>query len=463
MSIERKLRSATKGPVTDPFFANVDLLLVTNPTSLANVPTNRRFIDTVSGQFLTTGTSDVSGYSGASPITNGIGSFYTRGNTGGALRIPTNANYDFAGDFTAEAFARVDINTIPNGFGAVFCTTNNASIMWSNQGNGFWCARSYGSPTFNINSNIFSRDGVWRHLAISRSGNTLRFFVDGVLQGSQTVIGTLNFSGSNIGCGLGTSGPGAGDNQFLGYINSVRYSNIARYTTNFTKPTSLLTADANTVFLFSGSLSTIGLAYYDISNRRLPILQSNQTIIQQSSATTKYSQTAINSTSGINTNQGVLISSSPNNIATAGNFTVECWVNIPNVTLNTDSVIYTASMGSLSVNLYASLDGNNNFSAIVNGTGIKSNIPSRDGQWHHLAIVRNGTGSNNCTFYVDGIAVGTLSISNFSLNFTVSTFLGLSVATPTLGIGVIDQLRFTNGVARYTSNFTPPTSSFPTS
>lgn len=463
MSIERKLRSATKG-TTDPFFANVDLLLVTNPTSLANVPNNRVFIDSVSGLTLTPGTADVNGYSGASPVANGIGSFYTRGSSGGGLIIPSNSNYNFAGDFTAEAFARVDSGSTPSGFGAVFCSTTNASIMWTNQGTGRWCARAYSAPTFNIDSNIVSNDGVWRHLAISRSSNTLRFFVDGVLQGSASVVGSINFSASNIGCGIGT-GPGAGDNQFLGDINSVRYSNIARYTSNFTKPTSLLTADANTVFLFSGSLSTIGVAYYDISNKRLPILQSNQTIIQQSSATTKYSQTAINSTSGTNVSQGVLVSGragGPQSIIANGNFTVECWVNVPNVTLASDSPIYSSQEGSTNIALYASTGGSNLFTALVGGSGIVSAVTSKDGQWHHLALVRNGTGSNNVIFYIDGIAVGARTNLN-PLTFTNPSFLGISFSNPTIGLGVIDQLRFTNGVARYTSNFTPPTSSFPTS
>ena len=78
-------------------------------------------------------------------------------------------------------------------------------------------------------------------------------------------------------------------------------------------------------------------------------------------------------------------------------------------------------------------------------------------QWYHIAVVRSGT---TLTFYLDGVSVGTHS---YSYNVPSNTvFIGGDVAasSDTPFKGFIDELRITKGVARYTSNFTPPTAAF---
>jgi hypothetical protein len=74
---------------------------------------------------------------------------------------------------------------------------------------------------------------VWYHIAISRSGSSLRAFVDGSQIGS-TATNTNNYSAS--GCLIGASTAAA---RFCnGYIDDLRITKgIARYTANFTPPT----------------------------------------------------------------------------------------------------------------------------------------------------------------------------------------------------------------------------------
>lgn len=83
-------------------------------------------------------------------------------------------------------------------------------------------------------------------------------------------------------------------------------------------------------------------------------------------------------------------------------------------------------------------------------------------QWTHIAVVRNGT---NNAIYVNGI----------SQTLTANTFVGQEVPTGILTVGserrhagwdhdfpgYIDELRITNGAARYTGNFTVPQAAFP--
>jgi len=79
---------------------------------------------------------------------------------------------------------------------------------------------------------------TWYHIAVTRSGNTFRLFVNGVLEDSNT-----SFTGSIDG---GTSelvyAPSpVSDNDFQGYLSDLRITKgLARYTANFTPPTAAL-------------------------------------------------------------------------------------------------------------------------------------------------------------------------------------------------------------------------------
>lgn len=78
------------------------------------------------------------------------------------------------------------------------------------------------------------------------------------------------------------------------------------------------------------------------------------------------------------------------------------------------------------------------------------------GSWNHFALVRNGT---TLTFYVNGVAHGTLSSTT---NFTTTTntlYIGgkPSGYVSEQFIGYMNSIRIVNGLAVYTGNFTVPT------
>ena len=81
------------------------------------------------------------------------------------------------------------------------------------------------------------------------------------------------------------------------------------------------------------------------------------------------------------------------------------------------------------------------------------------GHWHHLAWVRN---SNTVTLYLNGISVGTDTVSGTVQNSTVKFMVGAEDDGNGLGRygfnGYISNLRFCIGHPVYTANFTPPTS-----
>jgi hypothetical protein len=74
--------------------------------------------------------------------------------------------------------------------------------------------------------------GAWHHHAWVRSGSTFTFYLDGVSQGTTTTSASLGNSSAGwaLGNGYGTNGT-----YYLpGYLDEVRVSNVARYTSGFT-------------------------------------------------------------------------------------------------------------------------------------------------------------------------------------------------------------------------------------
>lgn len=80
-------------------------------------------------------------------------------------------------------------------------------------------------------------------------------------------------------------------------------------------------------------------------------------------------------------------------------------------------------------------------------------------QWHHLAVVRNGS---VVKAYLDGTQFGTDQTMSAAISFS-SFLIGTSTWWPSQESwqGYLDDFRVTQGVARYLSNFTPPSAAFP--
>lgn len=83
------------------------------------------------------------------------------------------------------------------------------------------------------------------------------------------------------------------------------------------------------------------------------------------------------------------------------------------------------------------------------------------GSWRHVALTRSGT---SVKLFYNGNAVLSVTSSATAGNSTNELIIGNDIGFGGNGVkGYIDEFRITKGVARYTSNFTPPTSAFPNS
>jgi len=77
--------------------------------------------------------------------------------------------------------------------------------------------------------------GAWTHVAKTRSGSTVRFFVNGTQRINYTFSGAVSLNSFTLG--------NDGDEFYSGWFDDLRISKIARYTTNFTRPSTPFVLD----------------------------------------------------------------------------------------------------------------------------------------------------------------------------------------------------------------------------
>lgn len=79
--------------------------------------------------------------------------------------------------------------------------------------------------------------------------------------------------------------------------------------------------------------------------------------------------------------------------------------------------------------------------------------------WNHVALVRSG---NSLFIFLNGVIGSTVSVTGITVNSSPNK-LGIGIIGEYTGTpfnGWIDEFRFTNGLARYTSDFTVPSNEF---
>jgi hypothetical protein len=161
-------------------------------------------------------------FGGASLLHDGTGDYVT---------APDSADWDLDADLTVDLWHRFNsvVQTILVG------NYLNAGTGWTFQYRTDTTALRF----MNGDSTIFERSwspstNTWYHIAVIRTGSTMRFFIDGTQLGTDATSAT-SFSGSTVALSVGGSTVlGAASN---GWFDEVRVSKgVARWTANFTPP-----------------------------------------------------------------------------------------------------------------------------------------------------------------------------------------------------------------------------------
>lgn len=454
MFAPHRYKNATS-QASDPNFNNVSLLLHGDGTNGAQ---NNTFLDSSTNNFTITrnGTPTQGSFSpfnlnGEYSIAANGGSGYFNGTTD-YLTIPDSDQFNLAANnFTIECW--VYANSL-HSFNGVFAqwpnnggSVNNSFVLESVGSNMqfYWCA---GSTLFGPATLGTITTGSWIHYAICRSGNTLYPFKNGVLGTTVSITQTLNNPTSNITVG----GLVAGSGWWNGNISNLRLVNgTALYTSNFTPPTSPVTAVANTSLLCN--FTNAGIFDNAAKNNLLTVGTARISTAQK-----KYGSGSMlfnGSTDYCRT-----IAPAGTHQFGTGDFTIECWAYCTNLAGG-------SSGNMMLVDFRQSTTNEVRPSLAILGSGFRyissqtiriSSGTISANTWYHVAVVRS---SGSTKLYVNGINVG-VTYTDANNYLDGSPTIGNFLPNPIYGFaGYIDDVRITKGIARYTANFTPPTQAFP--
>ena len=196
----------------------------------------------------------------ATPASHNTGnSTYFDGN-GDYARVPNDARFAMGtGDFTIEGWIYPYDSATNQGYFAIG-GTNADGFNSGNYATSLTLLRGYnvgGNLTFYgngaetaFNDQVNPAPNTWFHFAFSRSGSTLKVFIDGV----QKYTGTDGTNYSGQGCILG----GGYSTGYLSYFDMSNFRIVkgtALYTSNFTVPTAPLTDISGTSLLTCQSSS----------------------------------------------------------------------------------------------------------------------------------------------------------------------------------------------------------------
>jgi len=413
---------------------------------------SNRFFDSSTNAFTITRNGDVSvqAFSPFAPT-----AAYSTANVGGS------AYFDGAGDWLNTSSTQV----IPSGSFSIEAwvyppsSANSTFIAQGTSGSsarvsigfdgGLWWGQ-IGSNIINTGTPVLNQ---WNYVVMTFNGSTLTLYVNGVSLGTSST----STNAQNTFLRIGSLGPSDWAAYYwTGYIGQIRISNNVR---SSAVPSSPLTNDANTTFL--SNFTNAGI--FDQTAKNVLETVGDAKV---STAQYKYGTGSI-----VFDGTGDYLSIPPTNLLNfgTGDFTVEAWV----YTTNTNTRKYIFGPGNNTADHYDGIgfeiwDDKICMWASGNGStwnllecdtvGNRGNISIPANTWTHVAMTRSG---NTWRSFVNGVVDKTFTVSgavfyNSSAPYNIGRTGYLSGQF--YFYGYIDDLRVTKGYARYTANFTPPTS-----
>jgi len=370
---------------------------------------------------------------------------------GNGDKLTLAASSDFAagtGDFTFETFLFKTETTSSSQYDGIFYSATTQRIKFQQSDSIIYIQTSARDVAI-VNNDQGTFIGVWRHLAVCRSSNTLRTYVDGTLATTITLNSDETF---------GTSSPsviiGQNAQYFGGVMSNFRYvvGSALHTGSSLTVPTAPLTAVTNTKLLTCQS------------NRFVDNSASAHTVTPSGNAavtafgpflTSSVYDAAVNGASAFFDGTGDYLSmDGPGTLGASANWCMECFfycndidpgiVRIMSVNEATDADAFT--LMRIRNSKYEFYSGGGSSYAYSNQIGT-----ANYNEWAHIALTKSGTTVRG---FVNGIKLW--EATHNATNVIAKLITGWGYGSEYFP-GYISDARFVNGSSVYTGNFTPPT------
>lgn len=383
----------------------------------------------------------------------GSSGMYFDGN-GDYLNIPDNDDWNFGtGEFAIDFWFYAPEQTA--NYPTIISTqggwsSGSFAIRYDNTGQDhkvsvFW--NPYGDPVM-TSTNTFATN-TWHHVAVTRSGTSLKLYVDGVNEANYTCSASdpidLAYGGfTNIGWGAWDGANG----YFNGYIDEVRISKgVARWTSGFSVPTSAYTDPYDQKIEGSGSMkvstgqmqpdaSTVGLWHLDETGGSGAYIKDSSGNGNHGTPTgTTLTQGRIGKARSFNgTSDYVNIGN--NSSLQLQTFSLETW-------LKRSQTGILDMIGGFGLNGWIwNITAANKLS--LSKTGVNECLSTgtiADLNWHYVSVTYDGA---TCRFYIDGQLD---SSPGYSQTFSFSTNFAIGIRQDNLSYpfhGSIDEFRVSN-------------------
>jgi uncharacterized protein YmfQ (DUF2313 family) len=403
------------------------------------------------------------------------------GTTASYLSLDSGVDFAFGlGDFTIEAW--VNLVGLPSTTGATFIIYDSRDagatvapfVVIDGPTNKFQFGYDGAIP---ITGTTVATTGVWYHVAAVRAAGVTKLYVNGVQEGP-IYTDANNYA---VGAGgyprIGASGPAYPPGCFNGFMDEIRVSRVARWTTNFSPPTApyppyqffaqplapaspvlgaawpLQSIDAATVLLLHCDGFNGSTVIPDTSGRNHPVTIHGTA--QLSVAQEKFGSAAAIFDGSANC--GLALDGSNDFAYGTGDFTIDFWANLNNP--SNAVIIYDGRPSGVNSFTHPTIYTTNGVLwVLVNAAGIITGSTTLSANvWYHVALVRS---AGVTKLYLNGMQEGASYVD--ANNYAISAglpFIGGNSYNPSGANcvnGYLDEIRVTKGVARWTNNFSPP-------
>ncbi|MEQ1920898.1 MAG: LamG-like jellyroll fold domain-containing protein [Pyrinomonadaceae bacterium] len=258
-------------------------------------------------------------------------------------------------------------------------------------------------------------DTLYHHVAVTKSGNQVIFYVDGVASAPVTYNTTFTFTTN---AAIGARGDGDVRNAFFGSIDELEV---------FNRP---LTGAEIAAIYNAGSAGKCDVtcyappanmtAWFKGNGNAHEVFGSHGALVGNATAT---ASGMVGQAFGFDGSGDYVTTPDNGKWDLTGDFTIDAWIN-PVDGVGTERIVSAGNENQGAFNLWTLGYGDNaawgggqrlNFAYWAPGyVDINSNaITLSPGRWYHVAFVRSG---GTYTYYLDGVAVGSGSMTTAALN-----------------------------------------------